>query len=94
MRAGRNYVGMSDPDRNAGFGRRWAKPRLDHDLKDIGDLVRQVAEETARLAIQHWLRQAEDIEGEDRTGALATADEIRGNIGHHRPDLFERRVAR
>ena len=83
MRNGRNFAGTSDPCSNPNFSRRWNGPEP---VSDPSDRI-------GRKAILHWLRQAEKLDGQERTIALETADDLRTELGLSWSDLLDRRIA-
>ena len=94
MRGTKNFAGMSDPDRNSQFGRRWQEEPSDSEgLQVIGKVAHKVMIDTAVQAVEHWLQQADALKGEDRMVCLETADAILCMAGLTWGDLFPRRAA-
>ena len=83
MRRGRNFAATADPSRNANFTRRWSGPEP---VSDPSDRV-------GRRAVAHWLKQAERLDGEERTIALATADDLRAALGISWADMLDKAIA-
>ena len=87
------YANHAKPHQNGQFSRRWSEPPTCAGFKPIGRAAERVIENTAIRAVQHWLRQADELEGEDRREAIATADEIMRMAGLRWGDLGLRRAA-
>ena len=81
-------AGQSDPHLNGQFSRQWSEPPTCSGFKSIGGI-----ENTAIRAVQHWLRQADELEGEDRREAIATADTIMRMAGIRWTDVLDKEAA-
>ena len=62
-------------------------------LQPIGDIAHKVMLVTAIRAVEHWLRQADSLGGEDRMVCLETADAILCAAGLTWGDVLPERAA-
>ncbi len=93
MSRGNNYAAQADPVRNPQFQRRWTEPPACKGFKTVGKAAAKVTNNIAARAVAHWLRQADQVEGEDRLTCLETADHIMRMAGLRWTDLVPEKVA-
>ena len=93
MRRARNYAGQSYPAHNRQFSRQWQEPPRCSSFKPIGGAAAKFTDDIAARAVAHWLRQADQFQGEDRRVCLQTADYIVRVAGLRWADFAPRAAA-
>ncbi len=90
---GNHYAAQADPSRNPQFQRRWTEPPACKSFKTVGKATANVVNAVAVNAVAHWLRQADQVDGQDRQTCLLTADSIMRTAGLCWGDLLPGRAA-
>ncbi len=92
MSRGNHYAAQADPARNPHFRRQWTEtPR--EGLRPVGEIAAKITNDIATRAVAHWLKQADQVEGEDRAVCLETADAIMRMAGLRWADFAPRKAA-
>ena len=73
--------------------RRPKTPAACGSLRPIGEVAADVVRGVAVGAVSHWLRQADELTGRDRTTCLETADAILRMAGLRWGDFLPRKAA-
>ncbi len=89
----RNHAAMSDPGLNPQFRRRWTEPPQCEGSQSLGQVAAKITNDLAHRAVRHWLKQADQLEGEERIICLETADAILRTAGLRWGDVLPRRAA-
>ncbi len=90
---GRNYGAMNDPDLNPQVRRRWTEPLQCEGFQSLGQVAAKITNDLAHRAVRHWLKQADQLEGEERSICLETADAILRTAGLRWGDVLPKKAA-
>ena len=88
----RNHAAMSDPGLNPQFRRRWTEPQCEGS-QSLGQVEAKITNDLTHRAVRHWLKQADQLEGEERTICLETADAILRTAGLRWGDVLPKKAA-